>query len=329
MLCGSIRTDLNGLKVIVNLVDGLTGMHIWGDSYRTDLNPAGLISFEERIASTVVSKISCEDGIITKALSAESKRVPPAELTTHQAILRFYRFLNDFSPETFLGTFEALRQACSQEPECGLAWSMLARLYSLNYSLELFDLETPIERAAAFAERGVKLDPANQRIRMIMAFILLFKNDFSAGLAEVDRTLQLNPNSLISLENIGYLLTLFGDWQRGPALINQAIEQNPYYNITVHYALWVDWVRQGRYEQAYEETLRFNKPLLFWDPLLKAANLGLLGRIEEGVQAGNDLLKCKPDFSTRGRVLIQHYIKFDEIVAKVIQGLKEVGIDVA
>jgi biotin operon repressor len=32
---------------------------------------------------------------------------------------------------------------------------------------------------------------------------------------------------------------------------------------------------------------------------------------------------------TRGRRLIEHYIKFDEIVAKVIQGLKEVGIDVA
>jgi hypothetical protein len=92
VLCGSIKPDVNGLKVIVNLVDGLTGMHIWGDSYRTDLNPAALISFEERIASTVVSKISCEDGIIAKALSPESKRVPPAELTTHQAILRFYRF---------------------------------------------------------------------------------------------------------------------------------------------------------------------------------------------------------------------------------------------
>jgi adenylate cyclase len=69
--------------------------------------------------------------------------------------------------------------------------------------------------------------------------------------------------------------------------------------------------------------------LLFWDPLLKAANLGFVGKIEEGVQAGKDLLQCKPDFSTRGRVLIEHYIKFDEIVAKVIQGLKEVGIDVA
>jgi hypothetical protein len=40
------------------------------------------------------------------------------------------------------------------EPECGLAWSMLARLYSLNYSLELFDLETPFEKAAAVCRKG-------------------------------------------------------------------------------------------------------------------------------------------------------------------------------
>ena len=328
VLCGNIKTDATGLKVIVNLVDGVTGLHIWGDSHQTDLNPAELISFEERIASTVVSKISGEDGVVVKTLAPESKRVPPEELTTYQAILRFYRFLIDFSPETFLETFAALQQACTNEPECGLAWSMLARLYSLNYSLELFDLKTPIEEAAAFAERSVKLDPANQRVRTIMAFILLFKNELSAGLAEVDHALQLNPNSLVFRENIGYLMTLFGDWQRGPAMINDAIEQNPHYNVSAHYALWVDWVRQGKYDRAYEETLHFRRPTLFWDPLLKAASLGLLGRTDEGVQAGKDLIKCKPDISTRGRVLIQHYIKFDEITEKVIAGLKKVGIDV-
>jgi adenylate cyclase len=181
VLCGSIKPDAAGLKVIVSLVDGLTGVHIWGDSYRTDLNPAGFRLRGANCQYRRQQNLMREYGIIAKTLSAESKRVPPAELTTYQAILRFYRFLDDFSPETFVGTFEALQQACTKEPECGLAWSMLARLYSLNYSLELFDLETPIERAAAFAERGVALDPDNQRIRMIMAFILLFKNDLSAG----------------------------------------------------------------------------------------------------------------------------------------------------
>jgi hypothetical protein len=33
----AFKPDAAGLKVIVSLVDGLTGMHIWGDSYRTDL----------------------------------------------------------------------------------------------------------------------------------------------------------------------------------------------------------------------------------------------------------------------------------------------------
>jgi len=328
VICGSIKTDATGLKVIVNLVDGLTGLYVWGDSHRTDLNPAELISFEERIASAIVSKISCEDGIVVKTLAPESKRVAPEELTTYQAMLRFYRFLIDFSPETFLDTFAALQQACTNEPECGMVWSMLARLYSLNYSLELFDLETPVEKAAAFAEKGVKLDPANPRVRMIMGFILLFKNELSAGLTEVHHALRLNPNSLIIRENIGYLMTLFGDWQRGPALINDAIEQNPYYNVIVHYALWVDWVRQEKYDRAYEETLHFKKPSLFWDPLLRTASLGLLGRIDDGIQAGKDLLQCKPDFSACGRVLIQHYIKFDDIVERVILGLGKAGIDV-
>jgi adenylate cyclase len=141
--------------------------------------------------------------------------------------------------------------------------------------------------------------------------------------------LQLNPNSLIFLENIGYLMTLLGDWQRGPALIKKAIEQNPYYNISVHYSLWVDWVRQEEYDRAYEETLHFRRPMLFWDPLMKAASLGLLGRTEEGVQAGKDLLERKPDFPTIGRVLIKHYIKFDDIVERVIDGLGSVGMVVA
>lgn len=328
VLCGNIKRDVSGLKVIVNLVDGATGMHIWGDSHRTDLKPAELLSFQERLASTVVSKISCEDGVIAKTLAPESKRIAPEALTTYQAMLRFYRFLDNFSAETFVDTFKALRQVCTREPECGLAWSMLARLYTLNYSLELLDFETPIEEAAAFAERAVMLDPTNQRVRMIMAFILLFKNELAAGLAETDRALQLNPNALVVIDNLGYLMTLFGDWERGPALIREAVKQNPYYNITVHYALWVDWVRQEAYEPAYEETQYFNRPSLFWDPLMKAASLGLLGRIEEGVQAGKNLLKCKPDFPTRGRVLIRHYIKFDNIVDRVIMGLGNVGITI-
>ena len=138
----------------------------------------------------------------------------------------------------------------------------------------------------------------------------------------------MNPNSLIMMAELGYLLTLLGDWKRGPALIRKAIENNPYYHVIVHHALWVDWIRREDYENAYAETLHFRTPLLFWDPLIKAVSLSLLGRIHEGKKAVNDLLKLKPNFSTHGRILIKHYIKFDDIIGQMIEGLKKVGLSI-
>ena len=65
-----------------------------------------------------------------------------------------------------------------------------------------------------------------------------------------------------------------------------------------------------------------------WDPLLKAVTLGLLGRYEEAKHFVKNLLELKPDFSERGRILIKHYIKFEDIVERVIDGLQKVGLNI-
>jgi hypothetical protein len=56
--------------------------------------------------------------------------------------------------------------------------------------------------------------------------------------------------------------------------------------------------------------------------------LGLLGRYEEGKQFVKNLLELKPDFSERGRILIKHYIKFEDLVERVIDGRQEVGLNI-
>ena len=328
VLDGSIQHGASALKVNVNLVDLSTGIQIWGDSYKTDCDPSQLMVFQEGVANTIAGKISCEYGIIAKTLSQESKQYPPAKLKTYEAMLRYYDFNAHFTAETFFDAFEALQHASRKEPDCGLVWSMLARLYAVNYSLELFDIETPLGKAISFAERGVKLEPANQRTKVIMAFIRLFENKLPAGLAETNRALALNPNSLIFLESIGYLLTLFGDWNQGPTLARKAMAANPYHSSIVHYALWLDCVRQRDYQQAYNETQRFRTPSLFWDPLLKAAASGLLENTKEGKHAVDALLKLKPDFGKRGRTLIKHYIKFDDIFDRVLEGLRKAGLNI-
>ena len=127
------------------------------------------------------------------------------------------------------------------------------------------------------------------------------------------------------LDGLGYLLTLLGEWERGTALIREVMRLNPYYGQVVHYALWVDRIRRGEFNRAYLETANFRSPDLFWEPLIRASTLGLLGRIEEGRRSAEDLLALKPGFKACGRRLIRHYIKFDDILDRIVEGLRAVG----
>ena len=48
--------------------------------------------------------------------------------------------------------------------------------------------------------------------------------------------------------------------------------------------------------------------------------------MEEGEKFVENLLKLKPDFPSRELVLIGHYFKFEEIVNRVLEGPKRVGL---
>ena len=58
----------------------------------------------------------------------------------------------------------ALEHVVAHEPDHGQTWSMLPAQYADNYGLEIIDLATPLEKAAEFARRGVRLDPTNRRM---------------------------------------------------------------------------------------------------------------------------------------------------------------------
>ena len=326
VLRGRIHQEATCLKMNLVLTDPCTGRQLWADAHHADLEPAHLLSAGVEVARIVAGKIAAEFGFIARHMNLASRCTPTPQLTSYEALLRYYKFGAWFTPDTFRDAQAALRYATENDPECALVWSMRARLYGINYANELFDAHTPIDTAVAYARTAVRLDPADQRNRLSVAYSLMLADDLQPALAEAERALALNPDSFIFAEILGYVLTLLGDWQRGCTLIRKAIAVNPYHNTTAHYALWVDLLRRQDDEQAYRETLNLRTPNLFWEPLAKAASLGRLGLIEEGRKAAAELLRLKPDFSESGLRLIGRYVKFEEIVESIVDGLARVGV---
>jgi adenylate cyclase len=326
VLAGTVQKDNGDIKVSLYLSDTTTGQQIWSDVHRCDLSAEQLINFQESVARQVAVKIADDHGVISRNLSLESKQKSPVELSTYEAILRYYEFDQSLHPKSMRKALEALHQAAAREPSCGQVWTLLGRLYTLIYALDLGGVDQPLERAIEYAYKGASINPNSQRSWGTLALAHLISDELTVARKEVLYALELNPNSLMSIDGLGYIMTLLGEWEKGTALIEKSIQNNPYYRNEVHYALWVDRLRRRDFQGAFMETMRLQWHEVFWYPLAKASTLGLLGRIGEGKKALGELLQFRPDFNSRGRTLIRHYIKFEGIIEKVVDGLAKVGM---
>ena len=136
------------------------------------------------------------------------------------------------------------------------------------------------------------------------------------------------PNSPLLIGYLGWLLALYGEWDRGLVILGKGMELNPHYPGWFHMAPYFYFYHQGRYMEALQEAQQFQMPQFFWDPLLRAAALGQLGREREAAQAVAELLQLKPDFSTNGPFLIGCYVKFKDLADALLDGLRKAGLKI-
>ena len=328
LLGGSLRKDPETAKVTLNLTDAATGRQIWADAYKHRLDTTGLITTQEQIAHDVITTIAGESGIISQRLSRESRKKPPTDLTTYEAMLRYHHYMVVMTPDTHEDAFATLQAAIEREPEYGPAWSALANLFAHAYVFDAPGIAAPLDTAWEYARKGAALEPGNQLTRAIMAYVYLLRGDTEASLLEGEVALALNPNSPYYTGTIGYVLVLSGDFERGRALVDKAIALNPCHPRWFHHACWLDHFRQGEYDAAYREARMTGPQIGFWDPALCAAPLGQLGRASEAKAFIQELRRLKPDLESRARELMSRSIKIEDIVDQFIDGLRRAGLKI-
>jgi hypothetical protein len=181
---GTIRCDGTCIKMTVQLVEIQTGRLIWSESYRSVMEAAGTIALQEKIARATAVKIAGKQGWIAKYISKRSKRRPLQHSGIYEAILQYYGYEWAMTPTSFSRAWTALKNAVVSDPECGPAWSMMARLLADMYVFDMKNSKDSLDRAFEYAQNGLHLSPDDQRCKTIMALIHMFRNDLKSGLAE-------------------------------------------------------------------------------------------------------------------------------------------------
>ncbi|MDH3676219.1 MAG: hypothetical protein OES12_12055, partial [Anaerolineae bacterium] len=249
-------------------------------------------------------------------------------MSDYEAVLRFHHHVRTLTEESLTEAVAALEEMVQRDPNHDLATALLADLVGAPYFMGYVDDTSSLERAETLARKALALNPNSQPAHFALAQIHYVRFHQAPCVAEIEQVLKLNPNNANYLAISALFLMGMGQGEQGQALMQKAMRLNPHHPGWYHFVPFLNYYRQGEYEAALFEAKRFNTPEYFWDPLIRAAVLGQLGRRAEARKAVDVLLVLVSDFEPRGRSLIQRMVFLGEHVEMLLDGLRKAGLEI-
>jgi tetratricopeptide (TPR) repeat protein len=204
ILEGSVRKAGGRIRITAQLIDALTGAHLWADRFDGSLED--VFELQEKVASSVA-------GIIEPALqaaeTARSAARPTNDLTAYDLYLRAYAMVWSSArqiPEALRLTEQAIARDLRYGP--ALAWAAVC-CHRLLLEGRSEDPEADRVKGTDFARRALEVAGDDPGILANASLALAsFGEDIGAMTALVDRALSLNP-SFARGWHISGLLRLF------------------------------------------------------------------------------------------------------------------------
>ncbi len=327
LIDGSVQAYDQNVHILVKLVEAYSGKQIWAERYTRNLSVKSLVDIQEDIADTVAKTIGSEVGVVLGELSAESNRIVPEHMEVFDAVLQFYYYEARMSESLGSIVYQKLQQALSNDPASGVIHAMMASMHGTAFALD-YPGNDHFGKMTELIDDAMRLDPDNLIVRIVNSFRFFLNNEKDRFLQEAKRCLSMNIVSPLRLGILGFHLSLFGFWEEGKAILDRAMNKSTGYPLFLHGAICLYYFRLGKYSEALKEAEKYDMPGLFWGPLLRTACLGKLGKREKASAHNEQLLVLKPDFEAKARDLVSRYVKEDDLLSDILDGLKKGGLKI-
>lgn len=326
ILHGSLQFCDEHIRVIAELTDAETGSNIWAERFEGVVSAPELFAIQDSIAEQVVSRIGDSFGSIRRKLLAETSNKRTTDLEVYEALLRYHHWLPTFNPLLFTQARQALEKAVERDPAYPVALAMLADLYASDYQLGYDTVPDALDKAQEFSMRAIALDASSQTAHWALALTFFLRRNKTQFAQAIAKVVPLNPANSYMLVATGLLVGMALDIEDGMALMSRALQLNPcspgWYRIVPYFKHY----RAGNYEAALNEALLINTLDCYWDPMLRAAAYGQLGRKKEAQTALAELLKIQPDFEANHQGLLLSLTFSEDCAEELEEGLRKAGL---
>jgi TolB-like protein/Tfp pilus assembly protein PilF len=325
---GSLRQAGTRLRIAVQLVDAVSGTHLWAENYERPFSPEAVFELQDELVPRIVSTVADMHGVLPRSMSETLRGRTPEQLSPYEAVLRSFGYFQRVTAEELAAARSVLELALQREPAHVDALAMLALLcvqdYAQGFNLRADSLATGLTAA----QRAVEAEPSNHLAHFSLAQAFFFQRELQSFRNAAERAVALNPMDGNSIAFMGELLIYAGDWERGMVLADRAKQLNPNHPGWYWYADFNNAYRLGDDRRALSFALKVNLPGHWGTHAALAAAYGQLGDRDRAGKALRDLLKLRPAL---GATASKDFAKWwnPEYVERFIDGLRKAGLEIA
>jgi adenylate cyclase len=298
VLEGSIQRSGNRVRIAAQLIDALTGSHIWAERYDRDLKDIFTLQDEITMKILVATQVKLTEGEqvsgIEKYYRGKQGLDCYLKLTEAKGIrMRWNIEANNLARRM-------IEEAIAMCPENPMGYIALGWIYHYDYVLG--NTKSPretIEKGIELVQKALAMDDSIANAHIILCYLYIDKEDYDKAIAEAERAMALNPGDWSALNTYANSLTFAGRPEEAIPFYQKAIRLTPF-GASV---LYRDFAQALRHTMRFEEAVSAYKKAIQLSPNDITAHIGLavtysyMDREEEARAEAAEVLRINPKFS--------------------------------
>jgi len=325
VLEGSVRKAGNRVRITGQLIDAVTGGHLWAERYDRDLTD--IFEIQDDVTRRIV------DALKVTLSPAENARLADSgthNIDAYDYFLRGREFLlgQNKNRDKFEQSLKLFTRALELDPNYSQAYAGLSWAHIFDYFNRWSDNpDNSLQVAKHNAEQAVQKDPNEPLARFAASLAAMFGKDLDRAKSEADIALSLNPNFALAYANLGTICAYSGQALAAITAIERAMRLDPAWSQQYLHFLGTAYLLAGKYETA--AALLRQRVLLVpgtdFTRAILASALGHLGEIDEARRIWRELKEINPKYSFSEHFARQPF-KREEDVRRIAEGLAKAGL---
>jgi serine/threonine-protein kinase len=244
---GSVERSGDRVRITAQLIQAANDKHLWAESYDRDLHD--VLSLQEKVAQQIASEVRVK---LTPQEQKGLTRGSPTNPEAYQLYLQGRYHWNRGTEQELKKSVEYYQQALTKDANYALAYAGLADAYS-GFSDFYLAPRQVMPQAKKAAIKALEIDDTLAGAHTSLASINInYDWDWSGAEREVQRAIELNPNSADAHSTYAVYLGRVGRMREFAVEIRRAEELDPL-SPAIYRAGEVGYLLGRQYDRAVEQ----------------------------------------------------------------------------